>query len=135
MTHSNESAETTPEPAADRRPRLRYGPFVLTAVAILLTAGLLAEVVSTRSRFEKMFFEFGVKAPLPTRVFLSPLFEWFAGALFGLTIVKEFLLKSRSKRAVCDTIAICAALLLFALYVAYMFRPLIVLINKLATGS
>ncbi len=102
-----------------------------------ITGILLVAVLATRGRFEKIFSDFGYvdfPATLPalTNAVRSACFVWLAGTLFGLTIVKEFLLKNKRARATCDTAAICGAVLLGTLYAIGMLLPLDVLIERIS---
>ncbi len=103
-----------------------------TVTSLLITGALFAGVLSTQGRFDKIFSEFGVTLPFVTNVVRSACFAWLVGTLFSLTIIKELLLKSTTKKAVYNTIAIYAALLLAVVYVVGMFRPLIVIVSPLS---
>jgi uncharacterized membrane protein YdcZ (DUF606 family) len=130
MTMTNEPAEHDPQPETASRLTFRGGSL---AGAIVFSAGLFVGVLSTRGGFDKMFADFGYRElPAITNIARSELFVWLVGTLFGLTIIKELLLKNRNMRAVCNTVAVIAALVLGAFYVFGMFRPLIVLIEKVS---
>ena len=120
MTQSNDPTETAPS---------KGGSILRTAEALLFTGALLVGVVSTQGRFNRMFIEFNTKLTPLTDFVRSPSFAWLAGTLFVVTIAVEFGLKRRKWKATFSTIAILAAVLMAAVYVAGMFLPLIRLTN------
>jgi hypothetical protein len=77
-----------------------------------------------------MFVEFEAERPVLTDMVLSAPFVWLVGLLFGLTGIKEVLLKNRTAKATCNTMALLVAFFLGALYVVGIWRPLIVLLDS-----
>jgi hypothetical protein len=105
--------------------------------SIGVTCILFVGVLATRGRFEEFFTDFGYvdfQATLPalTNGVRSTCFVAVVGLLFAMTVIKEFLLKSKPARAACNTAAFYGALLLGALYVMGMFLPLNVLIERVS---
>jgi hypothetical protein len=137
MAQSNEPAEIARQPAVDSRSGPGKVRSTRAVTSLLATGALLTGVVTTRGSFDKIFTDFGyndfdVMLPMVTRVVRSALFVWFLGALFGLTALKEMLLKSTTKKLVWNIIVMYAALLLAAFYAVGMFRPLIVLVRSVS---
>ena len=62
--------------------------------SLFLTGGLFVGVLCSRSSMRSTFADFGTKVPVLTDVVLSASFAWLVGILFGLTVLKEALLKS-----------------------------------------
>lgn len=105
--------------------------WVAFAVAVVFSGALFFAVLSTQGGLDKIFSDFGCRElPAITNLVRSGLFVWLAGTMFGLTIIKELLLKNTAMRAACNSVAIIAAMVLGALYVFGMFVPLITLIEK-----
>jgi hypothetical protein len=109
------------------------GSVVLSVTALFFSGWVLAWVIRTQSHFNRIFHDFGTELPPLTRFVGSAPFVWLVGLLFCLTGVKELFLRNRAAKATCNTIAICGALILGALYVEGMLLPLIRLIEKLSS--
>jgi hypothetical protein len=95
------------------------------ACALIFTGGLFAAVLRTRGSMSKIFADFDVIRTPVTKIALSEYFVWILGALFGLTIIKELLLKKSKLKAVCSILAVLVAVSLGLLYVVGAFLPLI----------
>jgi len=89
-------------------------------------------VLTTRVSLNRIFADFDVKLPVITNIVRSAVFVWFVGALFGLTIIKELLLKNRNVRTTWNIIIVLLSMVLCVLYVLAMVQPIIVLIEKLS---
>jgi hypothetical protein len=117
-------------PVADPGPRV--ASVVLAGVSLSLLGGLLALILSTRNSLGKLFVDFNVELPQIANVAASPWFARVVGALLVLTALKEFVVRSRAARAVCNATAIFAAVLLGGVYAIGMFLPLIKLVQNLS---
>ena len=101
--------------------------------AIVLSGALFVVVLSTQGRLDGIYANLGWRElPLVTNLVRSRSFVWLAGILLGLTIIQGLLLKNKFMRAACNTVAGIAAFVLGALYVFGMFRPLIILVEKVS---
>jgi hypothetical protein len=133
---SQPSAPLTAQPSTERgtatRRLVAFGSIALAVVSLLLTGALFVWIISTQSRFNRIFADFGTKTPMLTDMVRSTPFVWLAGALFGLTCIKELFLKSRTVKATWNVLAILAALFLGALYQVGMFQALTKLIGELS---
>jgi hypothetical protein len=132
MIHGNGGTDDTPEsvPAADLG--LQVASVALTGVSLLLIGGLLTLIVNTRSSFEKMLAEFNVVLPQIAYVAESLWLVWIVATLLALTALKEFLVRSRTARAVCNASAIFVALVVGGVYAVGMFLPLMTLVKNLS---
>ena len=102
MSQENDPAEDARQ-TARARCGLDDGSVVLTVASILTTGGLLAVVLSTRIKFSNIFADFQAELPLLTDILRSACFAWLVGILFGLTILKEFVVRNRTATAACNT--------------------------------
>jgi hypothetical protein len=103
------------------------------AVGIGLSGMLFFAVANTQGRLNRIFVDFGYDdLPAITNIARSQFFLGICGALFAWTIVEEVLLKSAAAKGWCRLVAGMAAVFLGGLYVFGMFRPLIVLVQKLS---
>ena len=99
--------------------------FVNAATAPILTGILFIAVIISRAFLARIFVEFDVQTPMLTGIVRSAPFAWLVGLLFGLTVVVEVFLKNRTAKAIWRLFAILAVLVLGALYLFGMFRPMI----------
>lgn len=132
MAHENPYTppqECTPAGVGPKPRRVAF----LDICAIIFLGGLLAIVVVSQPRLNRLLADFDVSLPAISVLALAPPFAWMVWVLLLAVIVDTFIRRERQKRTACNLVAVVVGLLAAVIYALGSLLPLLSLMQGLST--